>query len=98
MKADVLDEGIRSPAKVVLSMFRRNINQVVRELLPKVVELHGGMSSQWARKHIEIFTSLGGPFTGTSKVCCLMWMSCHVGDARSGLTVLFFEFEKQNTG
>ncbi len=35
--------------------------------MPKLMELHGGMTSRWARKHVKLFVSMGGPFLGTAK-------------------------------
>lgn len=43
----------------------------VNALLPKLLELHGGMSSRWAREHVKTFVSMGGPYLGTSRAARL---------------------------
>jgi len=44
---------------------------VCRALLPGLLELHGGLSSNWSRKYVQLFVSMGGPYIGTSRAARL---------------------------
>jgi len=53
--------------KLVEDGFRHNLDTLVSALMPKILELHGGMPSRWARKYVKQFVSLGGPFLGSAR-------------------------------